>query len=135
MMSIVDLASTIFGLLIIISRGPLVIAPGASLNVFMRMIGTNTRTRIFGLCLLPLGALLIWVGNAEYGDLAAVLMVIGWIIGGGAMVMLIFPQAYMALAESIVPEDVAGDLYGWRVLGAIGVLIGCVFVYFGLLAE
>jgi hypothetical protein len=134
-MDLVHIASTIIGLLIVISRGMLVIVPATMLYGFRHLIRTNTRTRVFGLCLLPLGALLIWAGGTGHSTLAEILVIVGCIFAGATVILMIVPQAYLLLYDALVPADASGDLFGWRILGVVGVAIGCAFIYFGVFAP
>ena len=134
-MSIIGITSIFLGTVIILSRGMLMIAPGITLNGFRAIIQTSTRTRVFGLCILPLGALMIWAGYSDHSTLAEILMFFGWwVIGGGLILLVIFPSVYIAMLEAMLPSETSTDFFGWRLLGLFGVAIGALFVYFGMLA-
>ena len=134
-MSIIGITSVFLGTVIILSRGMLVIAPGTTLNGFRAIIQTSTRTRVFGFCIIPLGALMIWAGDSDHSTLAEILMFFGWwVIGGALLLLVIFPSVYIAMLEAMLPSEPTTDFFGWRVLGLFGVAIGVLFVYFGMLA-
>jgi hypothetical protein len=38
--------------------------------------------------------------------------------------MALFPNAYMTLANSFLPDESSKDLIGWLLLGLVGVIIG-----------
>ena len=134
-MNIIGITSILFGMLIIIGRGILMVAPATTLFGFRIMIQTKIRTRILGLCILPLGPLMIWAVYSGNSTLAEILMVIGWIITAMALFLLvIFPKVYMTICEAFLPSETITDFAGWRLLGLMGVAIGILFVYFGVLA-
>ena len=115
-------------------RGFLVLAPGASLRSFQRLISSDGRMRTAGVFLVLLAAVLVWAGSSEDSTLAGVLPFVGWAFVAGSTFLLVFPGAYRALARKFLPSDLGGRLVGWRVRGLVGVIVGALFIYFGALA-
>ena len=117
------------------SRGALLVAPAATLRWFEGVIKTNGRTRALGAVTLALGATMAWAGASEYSGLATILSVGGWVVVGiSTVALLLFPAAYRAIAEAILPSDANADLSSWRILSLAGVIIGGLLIYFGALA-
>ena len=117
------------------SRGPLLVAPKATLRWFKGVIATNGRIRFLGIATLLLGILMAMAGASEHGGLALLISVIGWaLVGMSTLTLLLFPAAYRSIAEALLPSDEDEELTGWRFLGLVGVIIGGLLVYFGVLA-
>ena len=133
-MSAVGIMSIVLGLLIAISRGFLVAFPTATLRWFVNRIQTESRTRLFGICWLPLPGLMIWAGASEDNGLAGVLLIFGLFMPFPIGWLVLFPRSYMEFCGAFVPPDPSSDLMGWRMLGLLGVVVGAVFIYFGWLA-
>ena len=128
-MSSVGIVCIIFGLLIVISRGLIVVAPATTLRWVKDMISTETRVRTLGLYALVLPALMIWAGASEDTVLANVLLIFGLFYLLIAIPWLVFfPRSYMEFTNSLLPSN----LMWWRVLGLLGAIVGLVLVYFGL---
>ena len=70
-------ALVLIGLLIALSRGPLVFAPGATRALYFRLFESDARMRIFGLAMAPLGAALVWAAAGEAGSAAALVRGLG----------------------------------------------------------
>jgi len=134
-MSKVGVVSIVLGVLVVCSRGALLVAPAATLRWFEGLIGTNGRTRALGAVSLALGASMVWAGASEHSGLATILSVGGWaVVGISALALVLFPAAYRAIVEGMLPSDTDADLTGWRVLGLAGVILGGLLIYFGALA-
>jgi hypothetical protein len=128
-MSSVGIVCIIFGFLIVISRGLIVVAPATTLRWVKNMISTEIRVRTLGLYALVLPALMIWAGASEDTILANVLLIFGLFYLLIAIPWLVFfPRSYMEFTNSLLPSN----LMGWRVLGLLGVVVGLVLVHFGL---
>ena len=135
-MSEVGVVSIVIGVIMVCSRGSLLVAPAATLRWFEGVIATNGRIRALGACALILGASMAWAGASEHGGLAAILSVVGWaIVGISTLTLVLFPGAYRAIAKAMLPTtDEDTDLTGWRFLGLLGTVIGGLLIYFGALA-
>jgi uncharacterized protein YjeT (DUF2065 family) len=131
----VGVVSIVLGVVVLCSRGALLVAPAATLRWFEGVIETNARTRALGAVALALGTAMAWAGASEQSGLATILWVVGWAsIGISTLALLLFPAAYRAIAEKVLPSDPDPDLSGWRVLGLFGVIVGGLLIYFGALA-
>jgi hypothetical protein len=131
----VGVVSIVLGVVVVCSRGALLVAPAATLRWFERLIGTNGGTRALGAFALALGALMAWAGASEHSGLATFLWVGGWVVVGISTLALgLFPVAYRAIAEALLPTDSDPDLTAWRILGLAGALAGGLLIYFGALA-
>ena len=117
------------------SRGLLLVAPAASLRWFKEKIRTNGRIRILGALALTLGATIVWAGASEDSVLATILSVFGWaIVGISTPVLVLFPGAYLAIADTMLPSDATASLKWWRMRGLAGVIAGALLICFGTLA-
>ena len=130
-MSATGVVSIVFGVVVILSRGFLVISPRRALEWFEGQIQTERRTRFLGVFVLPLAGLMLWAGASEATGLAEFLRVVGFFVLFGAFWLILHPRSYKALAEVFLPGDPGGSLLGWRVAGGVGVLVGAALVIFG----
>ena len=134
-MSPVGIVSIALGLLVVCTRGPLLVAPAATLRWFRGVIETSSGIRMLGAILLILGAAMIWAGATEGSTLASVLTIWGWaIVAIATLALLIFPGVYREIAIALLPTDEEESLAGWRLIGTLGSTIGLVLIYFGALA-
>ncbi len=134
-MSTVGIVSIAVGVVFACSRGVLLVAPAATLRGFKGIVETNGRIRMFGAIVLTLGAAMIWAGASEDSVLATVLTVVGWgFVGISTMGLVLFPGAYRAIANGMLPSEPTGSLIAWRFRGLVGVVAGVVLIYYGALA-
>lgn len=134
-MNAVGIVSIVLGVLILFSRGPSLVAPARFLAWFRNLVSTNRGLRRLGAPILVLGLTMIWAGASEESGLANVLVIVGFAFVGTSMVLLLlFPSAYRAMIESLIPEDTSGVLNFIRLKGLVGTIIGVFFVYYGALA-
>jgi hypothetical protein len=136
-MSRVAVVSIVLGVVVVCSRGALLVAPAVTLGWFEALIATDGRIRALGAFALTLGATMAWAGTSEYTGLATILRLGGWaIVAFSTPTLVLFPTAYRAIADSVLPSssDSDSDLAGWRLLGLIGVILGGLLIYFGALA-
>ena len=124
------LISILMGVLIIISRGPLIFAPEIMRKFYMKLIATSTRIRIMGLCITPLGAVAIMVARGSDQTASLIISVIGYIMVLIAVFfMLIFPSLSKQVADAFLE---AMDNLMLRILGLLAVCLGALFIYLGL---
>jgi hypothetical protein len=130
----VGIVSIALGLLIVISRGFLLLSPAATLQWFEKIIQTESRTRLVGLSTLPIPVLMIWAGGAAETGLAGVLLIFGLFMLASVSWLVFFPGSFKRFCETFLPPDPGSSLMGWRSIGLLGVFIGGVLIYFGWLA-
>lgn len=127
-MSAVSIMSIIFGIIIIVGRAPLVVAPGATLRLIRRIINNRDTLRIVGVFTGVLGlALIASAWNADHSA-ALILSWLGWLIFCAALVELIFTAFVQRIAISIWSMNNTTA----RILGLVAVIIGAFFIYLGL---
>lgn len=119
------------GILILVSRGPLLIWPTETIETYERFLRSGW-TRILGLVPLGLGAgllLLPFGPNAPH----ALLEALGWIGLAAAIFLLAAPQAFRALALSVFDFSKRRlSRRSLRLVGALAVLIGLTLIGIGL---
>ena len=127
-MSAVSVMSIIFGIVIIVTRAPLVVAPEATLRLVRRIINNRDTLRIVGVFTGVLGlALIASAWNADHSA-ALILSWLGWLIFCAALVELIFTAFVQRIAISIWSMNNTTA----RILGLVAVIIGAFFIYLGL---
>ncbi len=134
-MNTVGIVTIAFGVSILCGRGLMLVAPVLTLRWFKETVVNNGRIRTFGSFLVTLGAAMAWAGASEDSGLATFLTVFGWgLLGLSALVLVLFPGIYRAMANAFLPSDTSGRLFLWRVRGLAGTLVGVLVIYFGALA-
>jgi len=134
-MSAVGVVSIVLGLLIAISRTFLVLFPAATLRwTVERLIPTESRTRIYGICVVPLPAAMIWAGASEDSGLAGILLIFGLFMFAVIPWLVIFPRSFMEFCGIFLPSHTDSKLIGWRAIGTLGIGIGAALIYYGWLA-
>ncbi len=134
-MSAVGIVSITLGVLFVGGRGTLLVAPAATLRWFKKTVASNQRLRTLGAFFVPLGTAMVWAGASEDSGLATFLTVFGWgFLGFSALVLVLFPGIYRAMANRFLPSDTSGSLFLWRFRGLAGTIVGVLIIYFGALA-
>jgi hypothetical protein len=129
----VGIVGVAFGLLIILTRGPLAILPAQTFRLLTRITSSTFGTRMMGLTFTILIIPTVYFtsqGNSDFASFLYVLCVaalLGWVVA-----LLMFPSIYMLLIEGFLPSESDSDLFGWRLLGLVSVGISVVLVYFGM---
>ncbi len=134
-MSAVGIVTIALGVLVVCGRGTLLVTPAATLRWFKETVASNGRLRTLGAFLVTLGAAMAWAGASEDSGLATFLTVFGWaFVGYSALVLVLVPGVYRAMANPFLPSDTSGSLFLWRFRGLAGALAGVLIIYFGALA-
>lgn len=101
---------------------------------FKETIASNGRLRTLGAFLMALGAVMVWASASEDSGLGTFLTIFGWgILGISALLFVLFPGVYRAIANPFMPSDMSG-FFLWRFAGLGGTLAGVLIIYFGVLA-
>ncbi len=134
-MSTAGMVAMFLGVLIVCSRGPLLLIPASALRWFGEAIKTEGRTRVSGAIVVIIAVPMIWSGMSENTGLASVLFILGiFFLVVAIPALVLFPNVYMSLAISFIPDDFSGNLLGWRLLGLVGVIIGVAIFMIGMRA-
>ena len=120
----------LWGALAVCFRGPLLVAPAATLRAHRAIFETVARTRTFCAIIALLGALTIWAGS-DTSTLAIVLLILGLLVVAFSVLGLAFPQGLMSIVDGLLPAELDGGLLGWRMLGLVAVIIGAALFMFG----
>ena len=134
-MNAVGIVSIALGVLVVCVRGYSLVAPVPTLRWFRTMSRTNGGLRKLGTFVLLVGLTMIWAGSSEDNGLADVLSFVGFaFVGMSTLLLLLFPSAYRVLVDSMIPEDTSGVLTFLRFKSITGIIIGVLFIYFGVCA-
>ena len=129
-MNRLSVISIIIGIVAIVFRTPFIFTPEAAMKYFSeKVVSNNNRIRLFCLFLLVLGLAMIFAARESGLVIGKIIVVWGIFIAFISIVlMLIFPGAYRQIINyfSTVDSSVL------RAIGFLGVAIGAIFLYFGL---
>lgn len=125
----IALISIIIGILIIVFRAPLIVAPDISMKLFSEKLAVNNnKIRILGIFVLLFGVMVITVGHRSEIVVETLIIILGSIIAiFSIFLLLIFPGVYRRLIDFF--SDVNNAVL--RVFGIIGVAVGIFFIYHG----
>lgn len=118
-----------FGVLIIVSRGPLVFAPEAMHGFYRKLVREPMWLRALSLLGTFFGLALAWTARAESGVAASGFGALGWVIAVGTGASLLFPAALGRLADSLLQS--ASDPSLLRAIGVLAIGVGGLVIYFG----
>jgi len=129
-MSMTAITITSVGVLIILGRGPLLFAPAATQALYLRWLGSTLILRAYGIVILLLAAVVIWLIMHEHGTAAQLVHAFGWFFAVLCVVLLIpFPGPIGRWGAGIWQRFTPGALRG---MGLLSVLVGGWLVWFGL---
>ena len=123
------------GILVIVSRGPLIFAPSATLRFYDRwLLSTNARFRAFGVVFATLAMALLFSDFGE-GVLAGLLHTCGWFMATVALLFLVLPNVLRRFFQTIfgyIEESVDDGIV--RIVGLLAVVFGVALIYVGVYA-
>jgi len=131
-MTAIGLFLVVFGVLIILSRGPLIVAPERTRNVYLRLFQSDRRMRWFGLVMGGLAAIVAYLFVGVSGTIPLVVFYLALLIVVIMGFWLVpFPGSANRVATKIWS---AFSPLVLRMIGAVSVLFGMwlVFLGFGL---
>jgi len=129
-MSTTALIIVILGVSIVLSRAPLIVAPEAVRNTYLKLFDTDGKMRLMGVIMGAVSALILWV-LWGLGDAAAMVVkyVAGFVLVLSVAAMIPFPAWARRLATNVWSAFSPGVL---RLLGAIAVAVGGLIIWYGL---
>jgi hypothetical protein len=126
--------SIALGILIVVARGPMVVAPQATLGAYRRVLETDARVRMLGVGLASLGLGLIVFARGSDAGAARFLFVFGWLLAAIAVLFgLILTSFFRRIASSFVNFlDDSIDSAILRITGVIALGVATFFIYLGV---
>ncbi len=132
-MSLAGLVTICLGVLVVLSRGVMLVAPAISLGWFQAAVKTQQRTRTLGVVALLLAFAMIWPSFSEESGLATVLFILGiFLLFVIVLGLFVFPGFIMGIANPITPHRTAESLARWRIVGLFGMMMGVFIIFIGL---
>ena len=123
------IASVVLGIVVIALRGPMIFSPDAVIKPFKKLIESKTRMRIMGLVFVAPGLALIYAAWGVDHTAARVMLGMGcFIVLIPLFFMVIFPSIYSLIADIVLDWNPLV----FRVIGVLGVGMGILFIYLGL---
>ncbi len=125
-------ACVALGLLVIVLRAPLIVAPEATLQAYRKVLASTARTRSVGVVVLTLGLTIAVPAWGSSRTLVGVLAVLGWLLSFSGALLLVFPSAFRLLADDLLRSmSEAVDEAFLRIIGVIAVAVGAALIYVG----
>ena len=120
----------VVGTLTIVVRGPLLVAPRATLRFYERLIfSTNARFRVFGVMFATLAMALLFSDFGE-GVLVGLLHTFGWFMATVALLFLVLPNVFRRFFQTIFGYiEKSVDERIMRIVGFLGVVFGLALIY------
>ena len=126
-------ACVALGLLVILGRAPLIVAPEATLQGYRKLLSSTARTRGVGVVVLTLGLAIVIPAWGTPRTLVRVLAVLGWLLCFGGALLLASPSAVRRTADDLLRSVEEGvDEAFLRLIGVIAVAIGAALIYAGV---
>ena len=121
------------GFLVIVTRGPLIFAPSATLRFYDKwFFSTNTRFRVIGVVFATLAMALLFSDFGE-GVLAGLLHTFGWFMATVALLFLVLPNVFRGFIQTIFGYiEKSVDKRITRIVGFLAVLFGLALIYVGV---
>ena len=125
-------ACVALGLLVIVLRAPLIVAPEATLQAYRKVLASTARTRSVGVVVLTLGLTIAVPAWGSSRTLVGVLAVLGWLLSFSGALLLVFPSAFRLLADDLLRSmSEAVDEAFLRIMVVIAVAVGAALIYVG----
>jgi hypothetical protein len=131
-MSDLGLMSVVIGAVIILSRGPLILAPHRTLIFYERFFLKARAIRLTGLLVGMLGTRTVLVSWGVDGPAADLLALLGWLMAGTALWLLLRPNSYRRVVYAWLEISRDGvDPMILRGIGLFAVSFGSFLIHLG----
>ena len=125
--------SVAFGVLLLVSRGPLAFAPAATMRFYHGVVATPARVRVLGVVIGVLGLLVASTSWAGEGGAEQFFRGLGALFILLAVLLLVAPAAYQRIAEAVLSfSDESVDTAVVRGVGIFAMALGAFLIYLGL---
>ncbi len=128
-MSVLAIAIIIFGLLILVTRGPLLYAPDKTRNRLVSLFDSERKMRMMGIVIAALGAFFIWATNGATGGWAVTVFLFGILaLMISLLCMIPFPGRMQPVATRVWQGFGETTL---RLIGLTSTVFGAWLIYVG----
>ncbi|MEE8258102.1 MAG: hypothetical protein V3R20_00275 [Sphingomonadales bacterium] len=128
-MSALAIAIIVFGLLILVTRGPLVYAPDQTRNRLVSLFDSERKMRKLGIAIAALGVFFIWAADGAIGGWAVAVYLFGVLaLLISLLSMIPFPGRMQPLATRIWKGFSETTL---RLIGITSTVFGAWLIYVG----
>ncbi len=128
-MSVLAIAVIVFGLLILVTRGPLVYAPDKTRNRLVGLFDSERKMRMMGIVIAALGAFFIWAADGAIGGWAVAVYLFGILaLMISLLLMIPFPGRMQPLATRVWNGFSQTTL---RLIGLTSTVFGAWLIYVG----
>ena len=128
-MTALAIVLVLLGLMIALTRAPLIVAPEATRAFYLKWFETDGRMRALGGLVVAMGLLMIWAAYGETGTAASLVYGLGLFMAALAAFFAALPGPARNLATSIWSKFSTATL---RTLGAVAVIFGLAIAAYGL---
>ena len=121
------IVSILWGILIIITRTPVLLAPRITINTYRKISSTNTRIRMMGVVITVLSLFTILFSQKSATAIADFYLLFGWF---AAFMLLLFPSIFKEILDfsmKIFSRSVTS-----RLIMIIPTGIGILLIYIGI---
>jgi uncharacterized protein YjeT (DUF2065 family) len=118
-----------FGLIMIVTRGPLVLAPEKARRYYLELLSTKSTIRKFGAVFAIYGAVIVWVTQSDPSLVATIMYYLGLYIGIACLFLILFAGPFIGFYKTIVNKFSASAL---RIVGILSVTIGLYIINYAL---
>ena len=120
------------GIVVIVSRAPLIFAPSATLRSTRWLFSTNARCRAFGVMFATLAMALLF-SDFGVGALAGFPHAAGWVVATVALLFLVLPNVLRRILRTIFGYiEKSVDERIMRIVGLLAVVFGLALIYVGV---
>lgn len=128
-MTALSVVIILLGLLIALTRAPLIFAPAQTRAFYLRMFETDGRMRVLGSVIAAFGVVLAWAAAGGPAPAATIVLAVGaFMVAIGLLFFAAFPAPARRLATSVWSSFSDAVL---RLTGALAVAIGLAIAAYG----
>ena len=128
-MNALAIAIIVFGLLLLVTRGPLVYAPDKTRNRLVGLFDSERKMRMMGIVIAALGAFFIWAADGAIGGWAVAVYLFGILaLMISLLLMIPFPGRMQPLATRVWNGFSQTTL---RLIGLTSTVFGAWLIYVG----
>ena len=132
-MSTLALVSILLGIIIIVTRGPLMFAPTITKRFYQALIESNLKMRITGVFTALLSIAMIISARGSDQNAAFIILIVGWAMAILAVFAIFFTSFSQSFLDTFIDLLDSMDNIMKRITGVFYTLLGAFFIYLGLI--